>query len=98
MLENRSLQSAEMRLWKTEFNSFIRAAQPIYCNQLVIVPLTVFHQMSETIGDPKAELIFIFNTARCGSTLLTQVGIISKYISQLISPLCYYLSVSACVF
>ena len=51
----------------------MRAAQPIYCNQLILVPLSVFHKMADTIGDPKAEMIFIFNTARCGSTLLTQV-------------------------
>jgi len=62
-----------MRLWKTEFNSFMRLAQPIYCNQLILVPLSVFHRMADTIGDPKAEMIFIFNTARCGSTLLTQI-------------------------
>jgi hypothetical protein len=62
-----------MRVWKTECNSFIRLAQRIHCSQLIIVPLKVFHRMAETIGDPKGELVFVFNVARCGSTLLTQV-------------------------
>jgi hypothetical protein len=64
---------AAMRLWKTEFSPFMKTAQRDYCNQLIVVPLSVFHRMAETIGDPKAKLIYIFNVARCGSTLLTQV-------------------------
>jgi len=29
--------------------------------------------MSARLGDPKSPVIFLFNTARCGSTLLTQM-------------------------
>jgi len=62
-----------MRLWRGEFGPFIRFAQFEFCRRLIIVPLTTFHRLAEAIGDPKGELIFLFNTARCGSTLLTQV-------------------------
>ena len=31
--------------------------------------------MSETIGDPKIQLIFIYHISRCGSTLLKQVSL-----------------------
>ena len=44
-----------------------------YCRRLIVVPLSTFHRLAELIGDPKGELIFLFHTARCGSTLLTQV-------------------------
>jgi len=44
-----------------------------FCSHLIIVPLTTFHRLADAIGDPKGELIFLFNTGRCGSTLLTEV-------------------------
>ena len=61
-----------MHLWRSGYNPFIRAAQYDYGRRLIVVPLTTFHRLSELIGDPKAEIVFLFNTARCGSTLLTQ--------------------------
>ena len=33
-----------------------------------------FNRMSDEIGDPKGELVILFNVGRCGSTLLTQVN------------------------
>ena len=68
-----AVYSTDMRLWKAQFNSFMRLTQSNYCNQLIVVPLSVFHRMAEDMGDPKGQLIYIFNVARCGSTLLTQV-------------------------
>ena len=62
-----------MQLWRSDYGPFIRYAQYSYCRRLIVVPLTTFHRLAELIGDPKGELIFLFNTARCGSTLLTQV-------------------------
>jgi len=63
-----------MHLWRGEYSPFIPYAQMEYCRHLIVVPLSTFHRMSELIGDPNGELIFLFNTARCGSTLLTQVN------------------------
>ena len=62
-----------MHLWRSDYSSFIRYAQYDCCRRLIVVPLTTFHRLAELIGDPKGELIFLFNTARCGSTLLVQV-------------------------
>jgi len=62
-----------MHLWRGEYNSHIRVAQMDFCHRLIVVPLSTFHRMAEKIGDPRGELIFLFITARCGSTLLTQV-------------------------
>jgi len=62
-----------MHLWRSDYSPFIRRAQLNYCRCLIVVPLSTFHRLAELIGDPKGELIFLFSTARCGSTLLTQV-------------------------
>ena len=63
-----------MHLWRGEYGPFIRYAQMDFCRRLIVVPLTTFHRLAEEIGDPQGELIFLFNTTRCGSTLLTQVS------------------------
>ena len=62
-----------MRLWRSEYGPFIRFAQWRFGRRLIVVPMTTFHRLAETIGDPVGELVFLFNTGRCGSTLLTQV-------------------------
>jgi len=62
-----------MHLWRLKYGAFIHHAQMKYCQRLIIVPLTTFRRMSETIGDPDAELTFLFHTPRSGSTLLVQV-------------------------
>jgi len=62
-----------MHLWRAEYHSFMLLAQVHFAARLIAVPLTTFHRLSEVIGDPQGELIFMFHVARCGSTLLTQV-------------------------
>ena len=68
-----SVMLAGMHLWHAKYNSFMPKAQVHHAAHLIVVPLTTFHRLSELIGDPHGELIFLFNIARCGSTLLTQV-------------------------
>jgi len=63
-----------MHLWRSEYGPFIRYLQRLLCRRLIVVPLTTFHRLAEQIGDPQGELIFVFNTTRCGSTLLAQVN------------------------
>ena len=46
-----------------------------YGSKVIAVPLSVFHRMAESVGDPKGDLLFIFNTTRCGSTLMMKVVI-----------------------
>jgi len=62
-----------MHLWHSNYSPMIRWAHLKFCRRLIVVPLTTFHRLAELIGDPKGELIFLFNTARCGSTLVSQV-------------------------
>ena len=63
-----------MHLWLSHYDSFIRFAQYDYVRRLIVVPLLTFHRLAELIGDPEGQLIFLFNTGRCGSTLLTWVN------------------------
>ena len=62
-----------MHLWRTKYHSFIVGTQMDFATRLIVVPLTTFHRLSEVIGDPEGELIFLFHTVRSGSTLLSQV-------------------------
>ena len=73
-----SVRFPGMHLWHGDYGPFIPYAQTEFCRRLIVVPLCTFHRMSELIGDPKGQLIFLFNTTRCGSTLLNQVLICSK--------------------
>ncbi len=43
------------------------------CKQHIRVPISTFHRMAEELGDPKVKLGITGMTARCGSTLLSQV-------------------------
>jgi hypothetical protein len=53
--------------------SFLRVAQFEKARRIVKVPIQAFHSMAEKIGDPDGEIVFVTNTTRCGSTLLSQV-------------------------
>jgi len=71
-----------VHLWRSEYGPFIHTTQINYCRRLIVVSLSTFHHLAELIGDPKGELIFLFHTARCGSTLLTQV--VDRLIARLL--------------
>ena len=52
---------------------FLRAAQFENARRIIKIPIAAFHRMAEEIGDPTGEIVFLTNTCRCGSTLLTQI-------------------------
>jgi len=62
-----------MHLWRMKYDAFIHSAQMKFCRRLIIVPLSTFHRLADTIGDPKGELTFLYHVPRAGSTLLLQV-------------------------
>ena len=64
----------DMQLWKIKYGCFIRENHVLYSSHLLYVPIEQFHRMAEELGEPKGELTFIFNTSRCGSTLLAQMA------------------------
>jgi len=63
----------EMHLWRASYGSLFRPTQMKFCRRLLVVPLSTFYHLADEIGDPDGEIIFLFNTGRCGSTLLVQI-------------------------
>jgi len=63
----------DMHLWRTKYDAFIHNAQRKFIRRLIIVPLSTFHHLADTIGDPEGELTFVLQVPRAGSTLLIQV-------------------------
>ena len=59
--------------WRSEYGAFMDAAQHQQAIRVIILPMHAASRLSEKMGDPKAQLIFLSTTARCGGTLLAQV-------------------------
>ena len=57
----------------SKFSSFMKVAQFVHAKRVIIVPIRVFHQVADQLGDPQGKLVFVGNTGRCGSTLLCQI-------------------------
>ena len=57
----------------SKYGGFVRFAQFHLARKLIVMPMAVFHQLGEKVGQTKAKLIFLCNSGRCGSTLVTQV-------------------------
>ena len=54
-------------------SGFLRIAQYRYATQVLLVPLEAFYKFAEDLGKPKAKVLFVSNTGRCGSTILSQI-------------------------
>ncbi len=52
---------------------FLLVSQYLEAKQLVILPISSFHKLANEIGDPKVKVTMVNMTARCGSTLLSQL-------------------------
>ena len=65
--------NGDINVSNSDFGVFFRQAQFAHAWKIIIVPMRVFHKMADRIGAPEGKLIFVSQTSRCGSTLLTQV-------------------------
>ena len=63
----------EIDVSHSDYGSFIRVAQFENARRVIKIPIAAFHKMAEEIGDPEGKVIFVTNTARCGSTLINQM-------------------------
>jgi len=64
-----------MHLWMLKYGAFLYVAQKKFCRRLIVVPLSTFHRLADSIAEPRGELSFLFHQPRAGSTLLLQVCI-----------------------
>ena len=62
-----------MDITQSKYGAFVKISQFNLAKKLIIMPISAFHKLGENVGQTKAKIIFICNTARCGSTLVTQV-------------------------
>ncbi|ELT94410.1 hypothetical protein CAPTEDRAFT_197505 [Capitella teleta] len=53
--------------------SFMRVAQFQHAKRLIYMPIESFHKIGQQLGRPKANITFVNNTTRCGSTVLLQM-------------------------
>ena len=63
----------EVQQWRNEYGAFLKVTQYQQAVRVIILPLLAASRLSDKVGDPKARLVFLSNTARCGGTLLGQV-------------------------
>ncbi|ELT96628.1 hypothetical protein CAPTEDRAFT_210444 [Capitella teleta] len=61
------------KLWHSDCDSFISLALFKFSKRLIVMPMEEFHKVCARLPDPEKPLIIMGNTARCGSTLLTQI-------------------------
>jgi hypothetical protein len=57
----------------TDAHAFYYSAQFLNANQMIQVPIAEFHRMAQKVGDPQGEMVYLFSTGRCGSTLFQQM-------------------------
>uniref|UniRef100_X1ZY05 Sulfotransferase domain-containing protein n=1 Tax=Capitella teleta TaxID=283909 RepID=X1ZY05_CAPTE len=61
------------KMWHTSAgDSFISISLYRFSQRLIIMRMKEFHELCASLPDPKKSIIVMGNTARCGSTLLTQ--------------------------
>jgi hypothetical protein len=63
----------ELDVTHSDYGAFLRVAQFENARRIVRVPIEAFHRLAESLGDPKGKIVFVTNTGRCGSTLLSQI-------------------------
>lgn len=64
----------DVDVYETSKAPFAFLLQFLMAKKLVILPLESLHMLAEEVGDPRADrLLFVGNTARCGTTLLCQM-------------------------
>ena len=58
---------------QSKHGSFVRYAQYRMAKKLINMPISVFNKLGEKVGQTTKKIIFLCNSARCGSTLVNQV-------------------------
>ena len=60
-------------IWRGKHGSFLRQAQFQQAKKVITLPLPALERLAESLGPNEAKVIFVQNTARCGSTLLVRM-------------------------
>ena len=57
----------------SDHGSFMKIAQFIHAKKVITMPIKSFYALTDRLEEPSANMIFLSNTSRCGSTLLTHI-------------------------
>ena len=64
----------EVDVTHSDNGSFLRTAQFSNARRIITLPISSFNKLcDEELDDPRGTIIFLGNTARCGSTLMCQI-------------------------
>ncbi len=63
----------DFNVYETKLAPFVFITQYFKAVKLLVMPMSSFHRLAAEAGDPRAKLSFVNMTARCGSTLLSQM-------------------------
>ena len=64
---------AEVNIYSSDAFPFFFAAQFIHSTNVIKMPIACFHSLAEEVGDPSVPVVWLSNTGRCGSTMMSQV-------------------------
>ena len=63
----------EVNIYSSDVFPFFFAAQFIHSTSVIKMPIECFHSLAEEVGDPAVPVVWLSNTGRCGSTMMSQV-------------------------
>lgn len=63
----------DVNVTASDTHSFMKAAQYENAKRVIVLPRSAFDRLADEVGAPRAQVIFMGNTMRCGSTLMCQI-------------------------
>ena len=63
----------DMDIYKSDINPFLYISQFKHCQRVVLMPVTSLHKLANEIGSLSGDVVCLYNTARCSSTIFGQL-------------------------
>lgn len=64
---------SRQNVYDSQLGPFVFSSQYENVEEVISVPIKFLHRLGDFLGEPKANIILLSNTGRCGSTILTQM-------------------------
>ena len=65
--------SSDIDIYKSDINPFLYMSQFKHCQRVVTMPIESLHKVASEIGSLSGAVVWLSNTARCGSTIIGQL-------------------------
>ena len=63
----------DMDIYKSDINPFLYMSQFKHCQRVVNMPIKSLHKLANEVGSLSGDVVWLSNTARCGSTIIGQL-------------------------